>query len=587
PYPSRVLPERLGIQTCLTKYGDGWAKSKAAWALNGKGDMQKLRSSLEAHKSALELALDMLTLSATKDIKADIAEIRHDTAAIKGDTFQILEEIARLQERLPATAAAPNDYILQSDRASSKVLSFIDEGEESSHAPSQSDLSLRNSNNEKRVEVKQGSHPTSTHGEAISGNADRLSLPYDNPCDNLIKPPVFQRLPEPGGDSIKAGQASAVEALSRLDVTFESLQPDSKPTPKLRKIRTRSWLPQTPRYLGHSDATEENQTSTSLPGLGNSIQEVITDRSSSTDDESSNSPDLLPERPQEGKPTVQLKDMSPESLYTAAYGIHIFINNYVLELPVPEAVLKAIPRTNHKEYTHTRFTFVTCSPYLMAGNRYSPRPTFYTSKPVTKFILAVEMNFVTEIHIKDIWKLIHDGIAYAERKLGPDTWRQSRFLKKIGAIQNFNIPPQHVIKTQVFDVPLTQETTEVAGRKVQGTMQEYTVQLRADMDSTRNSASDLIQADLPIQTVVRKITNGDNKYDHFSHWTKAIQKILDATCIIHMGYSNVHSYDDYKFLYRAWVATKPLKVTTKDGIEFVRFDDLVKQTRTFKERFLG
>jgi hypothetical protein len=179
--------------------------------------------------------------------------------------------------------------------------------------------------------------------------------------------------------------------------------------------------------------------------------------------------------------------MSPESLYTAAYGIPIFINNYVLELPVPEAALKAIPRTDHKDYTHTRFTFVTCSPYLMASNRYSLRPTFYTSKPVTKFILALEMNFVTEIHIKYIWKLIHDGIAYAETKLGPDTWRQvrvhihstsrtskdqSRFLKEIGAIQNFKIPPQPVIRTQVFDVPLTQDTTEVAGRKVQGTMQE-------------------------------------------------------------------------------------------------------------------
>ena len=96
------------IQTCIKKYRDGKVKNKAAWALNGQGDMQKLRSSLEAHKSALELALDMLTLSATKDIKAETAEIRKDTAAIKDDTAQILEEITWLQERLPATAAASN-----------------------------------------------------------------------------------------------------------------------------------------------------------------------------------------------------------------------------------------------------------------------------------------------------------------------------------------------------------------------------------------------------------------------------------------------------------------------------------------------
>nr|CEG04756.1 unnamed protein product [Fusarium clavum] len=567
----------IDIQTCITKYGDGKVRNKAAWVLNGQGDMQKLRSSLEAHKSALELALDMLTFSATKDIKADTTEIRNDTAAIKDDTAQILEEIARLQERLPATAAAPNDYILQrfledmaaytestldvdvgfSDHGSSKALSFIDEGEESSDAPSQSDLSLWNSTNEKTVEVSQGSRPISTHGEAISENADRLGLPHDF----LPRPPVFERLPEPGGDSIKARQASHVEALSRFDITFENLQPDWKLTPELRNIRKESLLPTTPKSFGHS--YEENQ------GLGNSVQEVITDGSSWSDNESSNSPCLLPERLEQ--PTLQVKDLTLESLYKIVYGIHTSISCDVLQLPVSEAMLKAVPRTNHEEYTHTRFTFVTCSPYQMPGNRYCLRPIFYTSKPVTKFILALEMGFVAGMHIKQTWKLIHDAIAYAERKLGPDTWRkvrvhihftshttknQSDFLEKIGAIQNFNIPPQPVGKKQVLDVALTQDTMEVAGRKVEGTMQEYTVQLRADTDSTRHSASDIIQADIPIQTVVTRHTNGDYNFNHFSHWTKSIQKILDATCIIDMAYANSHNYEDYKFLYRAWIAMK-------------------------------
>lgn len=138
------------VQACITKYGDGKVRNKAAWVLNGQGDMEKLRSSLEAHKSALELALDMLTLSVTKDIKADTTEILNVTAAIKDDTSQIREEIARLRARLPATAAASNDYILQkfledmathtestldvdgefSECTSSKALSFIGEDEE-------------------------------------------------------------------------------------------------------------------------------------------------------------------------------------------------------------------------------------------------------------------------------------------------------------------------------------------------------------------------------------------------------------------------------------------------------------------------
>lgn len=51
------------IQECITKYStDNRLKAKASWAINGQGDVAKLRSSLEAHKAALELALDMFAL---------------------------------------------------------------------------------------------------------------------------------------------------------------------------------------------------------------------------------------------------------------------------------------------------------------------------------------------------------------------------------------------------------------------------------------------------------------------------------------------------------------------------------------------
>ncbi|KAF8861307.1 hypothetical protein BDZ45DRAFT_740374 [Acephala macrosclerotiorum] len=67
------------------------------WVMGGKDDMAKLRSSLEAHKSALEIAFDMATMTIAREIKADTQEIRIDTSAIKADTTQILAEIARLQ----------------------------------------------------------------------------------------------------------------------------------------------------------------------------------------------------------------------------------------------------------------------------------------------------------------------------------------------------------------------------------------------------------------------------------------------------------------------------------------------------------
>lgn len=49
----------LGV--VLEKHGGGVNKS-AKWALTGRSDADKLRSSFEAHKSALEIALDMLAM---------------------------------------------------------------------------------------------------------------------------------------------------------------------------------------------------------------------------------------------------------------------------------------------------------------------------------------------------------------------------------------------------------------------------------------------------------------------------------------------------------------------------------------------
>ncbi|CCT72556.1 uncharacterized protein FFUJ_12434 [Fusarium fujikuroi IMI 58289] len=130
------------LQECITKYSvDSRLKTKAGWAINGQGDVAKLRSNLEAHKAALELALDMLSLHITKEIKNDTSEIRNETSAIKDDTAQILEEILRLQKRLPKQGG--NDYILQTfleemTTYTEKALdgASIDEGDSSTKAAS-------------------------------------------------------------------------------------------------------------------------------------------------------------------------------------------------------------------------------------------------------------------------------------------------------------------------------------------------------------------------------------------------------------------------------------------------------------------
>ncbi|RSM03725.1 hypothetical protein CDV31_010344 [Fusarium ambrosium] len=103
----------LEIEACIAQYGQKQLKARVTWALGGQGDVEKLRTNLEAHKSSLELALDMHSLTIVKDIKADTTEIRNDTTSIKENTEQILQEIVRLQAQLPKDVTTPNDYVLQ------------------------------------------------------------------------------------------------------------------------------------------------------------------------------------------------------------------------------------------------------------------------------------------------------------------------------------------------------------------------------------------------------------------------------------------------------------------------------------------
>ena len=50
------------METLLKKMSSGSLARSAQWAMTGRDDMNKLRSSLEAHKAAIEIALDMISM---------------------------------------------------------------------------------------------------------------------------------------------------------------------------------------------------------------------------------------------------------------------------------------------------------------------------------------------------------------------------------------------------------------------------------------------------------------------------------------------------------------------------------------------
>ncbi|KAI1875025.1 uncharacterized protein JN550_002454 [Neoarthrinium moseri] len=140
------------------------------WVLDGKKEVFILKQSLEAHRGALSLALEMVHLSVTKAVKEDTGAIREDTKAIKQDTAQILEEIARLRERIPI---ADRSFVLERylDSLSTYAATVYDE-----------------------VNGPEGESLHSTdHSSSAEGLSDDFDLPVKGAADEALTPRVDQR----------------------------------------------------------------------------------------------------------------------------------------------------------------------------------------------------------------------------------------------------------------------------------------------------------------------------------------------------------------------------------------------------------
>jgi hypothetical protein len=92
------------IVAVLENHSTNRIDRNARWVISGREEVNTLRNSLETHKTALEIALDMVQLSISRDIRNDTTHIRNDTTiivedtrAIRQDTAQLLQEIARLR----------------------------------------------------------------------------------------------------------------------------------------------------------------------------------------------------------------------------------------------------------------------------------------------------------------------------------------------------------------------------------------------------------------------------------------------------------------------------------------------------------
>ncbi|KAK2010007.1 hypothetical protein LZ32DRAFT_607911 [Colletotrichum eremochloae] len=96
------------VDGCVQAHQGSRIQKGARWVAFGRGDMARLRATLEAHKTTLNLALEMLSLTTLRDVQQETAAVKQNTDVLVRDskdlvdgTARILEAIADLQSKLP------------------------------------------------------------------------------------------------------------------------------------------------------------------------------------------------------------------------------------------------------------------------------------------------------------------------------------------------------------------------------------------------------------------------------------------------------------------------------------------------------
>ncbi|KAL6401540.1 hypothetical protein AUP68_15413 [Ilyonectria robusta] len=91
------------IEQTIQKYRHDKVWTSAKWVMFGKGDITKLRESLEAYTMALSLGLHAISITTEQDIKDDTEVIKSDVEALKFNTDGILARVNSLRNKVPTS----------------------------------------------------------------------------------------------------------------------------------------------------------------------------------------------------------------------------------------------------------------------------------------------------------------------------------------------------------------------------------------------------------------------------------------------------------------------------------------------------
>jgi len=98
------------MKAILRKLSSGNVGRRIQWSLSSREEMNNLRSSLEAHKSAIEIALTLGSITVMNTVKKNTTTTRHVVAAIKQDTTAILQSTLHVESQMHILSDVKHEF---------------------------------------------------------------------------------------------------------------------------------------------------------------------------------------------------------------------------------------------------------------------------------------------------------------------------------------------------------------------------------------------------------------------------------------------------------------------------------------------
>ncbi|GAA5893025.1 hypothetical protein JCM5296_003407 [Sporobolomyces johnsonii] len=178
--------------------------------------------------------------------------------------------------------------------------------------------------------------------------------------------------------------------------------------------------------------------------------------------------------------------------YKTIKRVQLFHGNLVLDCQVPPKLLERCPRKDDREFTHMRYTAITCDPDEFLNERYALRQILYETPRRTELFIVLTMYNEDEVLFCRTMHGVMKNIQHLCERNRSKTWGADGWKKVVVCIVSdgrakINARTLSVLAAMgVYQDGVAKNV--VAGKPVTGHLYEYTTQVSVDPDLKMKSA---------------------------------------------------------------------------------------------------